>query len=59
MESCQAVGAVVANLGRDAMFVPSARARGTNLVVFPVNRSAEFMFEIIAEEVIAPGRPLR
>ena len=54
MDPCQAVGAVVANLGRDGMFVPSARARGTNLVVFPANRSAEFTFEIIAEEVIGP-----
>jgi hypothetical protein len=36
------------------MLVPSARTQGTNLVIFPANRSAEFTFETIDEEIIDP-----
>lgn len=53
MGPCQAIGGAIANLGRDGMIVPSVRARGTNLVIYPANRSAEFTFEIIDEEVVA------
>jgi RES domain-containing protein len=54
MEPCQAVGAIVVKLGRDGMFVPSARARGTNLVIFPQNLSSGSTFETIDQEIIAP-----
>lgn len=53
MGPCQAIGGAIATLGCDGMIVPSARARGTNLVVYPANRSAESTFEVIDEKVIA------
>lgn len=59
MGSCQAIGGAIATLGRDGMIVPSARARGTNLVIYPQNRSTAFTFEIITEKVIAPDGPSR
>jgi RES domain-containing protein len=54
MEPCQAIGAAIATLGRDGMIVPSARTRGTNLVIYPANRSPAFEFVTVDEEVIAP-----
>ncbi len=57
LEPCQAVGGAIATLGRDGMLVPSARTRGTNLVIFPANRSAEFTFETIDEQIIEPHAP--
>jgi len=39
------------------MIVPSARTRGTNLVIFPENRSAEFAFDTIDEQIIDPHAP--
>jgi len=57
LEPCQKIGAAVASLGRDGMIVPSARTRGTNLVIFPANRSAEFTFETIDEQIIDPHAP--
>ncbi len=57
LEPCQAIGGAIATLGRDGMLVPSARTRGTNLVIFPANRSAEFTFETIDEQIIEPHAP--
>lgn len=59
MEPCQTIGGSVASIGHEGMFVPSARARGTNLVVFPQNLSTGFRFETIDEEIIAPDGPSR
>jgi len=57
LEPCQVVGGAIATLGRDGMLVPSARTRGTNLVIFPANRSAEFTLETIDEQNIDPHSP--
>lgn len=53
---CQAIGGAVERLGHDGLLVPSARARGHNLVIFP-NRQKQgsYRFEVISQEVIDPG----
>jgi RES domain-containing protein len=45
----QRLGAAVARLGHDGLLVPSARAAGTNLVMFP-HRHEEF--EIVSIEIL-------
>ena len=45
---CQRVGGLVAMLGHDGLLVPSARAYGSNLVVYPQNRRPGFSFEIVS-----------
>jgi hypothetical protein len=52
---CQRVGGAVAALGFDGLLAPSARHPGTNLVIFPANRSSGYWFEIVEEQVIDPG----
>jgi RES domain-containing protein len=53
---CQTVGSAVERLGNDGLLVPSARAKGRNLVVYP-NRQVEgnYRFEVLDLEVIDPG----
>lgn len=47
---CQEVGGAVAWLEHDGLLVPSARADGSNVVVFPTNQQAEAVFEVLSEE---------
>jgi hypothetical protein len=56
LQHCQKVGSSVERLGHDGLLVPSARAKGTNLVIFP-NRTVEgvYRFEVIDAEVVDPG----
>jgi RES domain-containing protein len=56
LEGCQKVGSSVERLGHDGLLVPSIRARGLNLIIFP-NRQVEgtYKFEVIGSEVIDPG----
>jgi len=53
---CQRIGGAVASLGCDAMLVPSARTQGSNLVIYPANRLAQYTYEKIEEQIIDPGR---
>lgn len=48
---CRLVGGAVKHLGHDGLLVPSARADGVNLVIFP---STEYELEIIDHEIIEP-----
>jgi RES domain-containing protein len=48
----QRIGEAVEWLGHDGLIVPSARAEGDNLVVFPNQRNLEDLFQIIEQEVI-------
>ena len=47
---CQKVGGAVAWLGHDGLLVPSARAEGSNLVIFPTNQTENYKFEAIVSE---------
>jgi RES domain-containing protein len=50
---CQRVGSHAAFLGYDALIVPSARADGSNVVIFVNELAAEALFErVTVEEVI-------
>lgn len=50
MNACQSVGGAAAWLGRDAILVPSARADGSNLVVFVDNQQPDAVLEPVEEE---------
>ena len=56
LQQCQKVGGSVERLGHDGLLVPSARATGTNLVIFP-NQTVEsvYRFDVIGAEVVDPG----
>ena len=47
---CQLVGGAAEWLGRDGLLIPSARTRGTNLVIFPNMQDEEM--EVVDSEVI-------
>jgi RES domain-containing protein len=49
---CQAVGEAVAWLGYEGLLVPSARATGTNLVIFTANLGPDAVFEASAREAL-------
>ena len=51
--ACQRVGAHAAFLGYDALIVPSARAEGTNVVLFLNELAADAAFERVDVEQIA------
>lgn len=53
---CQHIGGAVEWLENDGLMVPSARAEGANLVIFPNRRRAGYEFEIVDEELIDSGR---
>lgn len=44
---CQRVGGAVEWLGHDGCLVPSARAEGANLVIFPNQQTAAYMFKVL------------
>lgn len=50
--SCQKVGGAVEWLGHDGLLIPSARADGTNLVIFPNQRKPDHRFEVLRSEEI-------
>jgi len=53
--SSQVVGGAAAFLGHDGILVPSARAAGVNLVIFPEKQVASsYKFEQLDYEIIAP-----
>jgi RES domain-containing protein len=49
-DACQTVGGAVHWLGFDGLLVPSARAAGTNLVLYADRLGVDAAFEIIARE---------
>ncbi len=56
LRACQMVGSCVERLGHDGLIVPSARANGLNLVIYP-NKQVEgvYRFDVLEKEVIDPG----
>jgi len=54
-QKCQPVGGAIAHLGFDGLLVPSARAKGANLVIYPSGQDASYRFEKVDYEVIAPS----
>jgi RES domain-containing protein len=48
--ACQHLGGAVAWLGNDGLLVPSARAAGTNLVIFQTHLDESSEFQVISEE---------
>jgi RES domain-containing protein len=49
LSTSQAIGKTVTWLDRDGLFVPSARARGKNLVIYPAySKSASYRFEVVS-----------
>jgi len=56
MRICQAIGSSAERLEHDGLIVPSARAKGLNLVIYP-NRTREdaYRFDVTDVDVIDPG----
>jgi len=52
---CQRVGGAIEWLENDGLLVPSARADGMNLVIFPNQQKAGYEFWVIGSEVIEAG----
>jgi RES domain-containing protein len=48
----QEVGGAVEWLGHDGLLVPSARANGINLVIFPNQKKPDYRFEVLKKENI-------
>ena len=55
-DACQRVGAAVAWLDHDGMLVPSARAAGTNIVLFPNAESAPARFDVLASRDVSDDK---
>jgi RES domain-containing protein len=53
--ACQNVGGAVEWLGNDGLLVPSARADGVNLVIFPNQQKSDYEFRVIGSDVIERG----
>jgi RES domain-containing protein len=53
--ACQKLGGAVEWLENDGLLVPSARADGTNLVIFPNRQKVGYEFEILDQELIESG----
>jgi RES domain-containing protein len=54
--ACQYAGGAIEWLGNDGLSVPSARADGVNLVVFPNQQKSDYEFRVMASEVIDEGQ---
>ncbi|MEE8395187.1 MAG: RES family NAD+ phosphorylase [bacterium] len=52
MSACQRIGWAVAWLGHDGLIVPSARADGQNLVIFPSGLDSKTTLEVVGEEPV-------
>jgi RES domain-containing protein len=50
---CRAIGGAAHWLDRDGLLVPSARADGTNLVVFPDRSNVDAPFEVLNREELS------
>lgn len=50
---CQMVGGTAEWLGYDGILVPSARARGSNLIIFPNRRKPGYTFAVVDSEELA------
>ena len=44
---CRMIGGAVEWLGHDGLLVPSARAEGANLVIFPNRKQPDYRFEVL------------
>ncbi len=54
--SCQRIGGAVEWLKHDGLLVPSARAEGVNLVIFPRQQTQDYRFEVLdCQEVRSAG----
>lgn len=53
---CQAIGGAVEWLEHDGLLVPSARASGVNLVIFPNRKKPAYRFDILDSEELTDGR---
>jgi len=47
---CQGIGGAVEWLEHDGLLVPSARAEGVNLVIFPNRKKPNYRFEVLDSE---------
>lgn len=54
--ACQRVGGAIEWLEHDGLVVPSGRARGTNLIIFPNRQREGYGFRVMSSEVIDAGR---
>ena len=50
--ACQLVGGAVEWLWHDGLLVPSVRATGTNLVIFPSKQRAGYQFNIVDRKIL-------
>jgi RES domain-containing protein len=50
--ACQLFSGAVEWLGHDGLLVPSARATGTNLVIFPNKQQAGYQFNIVDRKIL-------
>jgi RES domain-containing protein len=48
--NCQGIGGAVEWLGHDGLLVPSARAEGVNLVIFPNRKKPNYRFDVLDSE---------
>lgn len=48
--NCQAIGGAVEWLEHDGLLVPSARAHGVNLVIFPNRKKPDYRFDVLDSE---------
>ncbi len=53
--ACQRISGAVERMGSDGLIVSSARAKGSNLVIFPNRASDDYLFEVLDADVIDPG----
>lgn len=47
---CQTIGGAVEWLAHDGLLVPSARAEGVNLVIFPNRKKPDYRFDVLDSE---------
>ena len=50
---CRMIGGAVEWLGHDGLLVPSARAEGMNLVIFPNRKTPDYRFEVLDSEELS------
>lgn len=50
--ACRRIGGAVESLEHDGLLVPSARAGGTNLVIYPNRQGPDYEFRVLGREAI-------
>lgn len=55
LDVCQRVGGAIEWLGNDGLLVPSARADGVNLVIFPNQQKADYEFRVLDSAAVEGG----